>query len=132
MLSLLFLVVFCFSCEKDRDIEMDSNNPLLGYWVDASWTEDNITFKRAGSLPEHDYGLQFKSTGQIIERKNSGSCGTPPIMYADYNGNWSQDSSHLSINVGYWGGMAEYEWEIETVNNTRLIVKQIDANYLTP
>lgn len=126
LLSCLFLMLVLNSCEKNEDLSTETNNLLVGHWVQASWSEENTTFRRASSLPENDYGLAIKSNGTLIERKNAGWCGTPPISYADYEGSWSQNDSSLLINVSFWGGIAQLTWEIESVDATTLIVKRIE------
>jgi hypothetical protein len=66
---------------------------------------------------------RFNSDGTLIERKNSGWCGTPPISYADYSGNWTiLNDTLIQISVGYWGGSEKYNLDIESISSDSLQV----------
>lgn len=129
LLAILFLTLVLHSCEKNEELSADPNNLLVGHWLATDFSEEHTTFRRAKSLTENDYGITFKSNGTLVERKNAGWCGTPPISYADFEGNWSQNDSNLSLNVSFWGGMAQLTWEIESVDATTLIVKRVEEKY---
>lgn len=78
------------------------------------------------SLLDNQYGLSFEQNNRLIERKNSGWCGTPPISHSDYTGTWIQKDSIISINVGYWGGTLDYSWKIVAVNQVELTVAKLN------
>ena len=66
-------------------------------------------------------------TGKFTERKNSGWCGTPPVVYSDYDGIWSEHDSLISVSTGFWGGTVDYQWKIVALDKDYLslyIVKQ--------
>ena len=67
----------------------------------------------------------------MIERKNIGWCGTPPITYGNYDGNWQEQESILNINTSYWGGSASYQWGVISDNN-QLVVLRITEEYEQP
>jgi hypothetical protein len=84
---------------------------------------------KSNKLKENEYGILFKSNGKLTERKNSGWCGTPPISYADFNGYWEEHNSIIEIKVDYWGGLADYQWKIISVDNDILTVYKISEDY---
>lgn len=129
VLPALFIFLVLNSCDKSEDLDVSLDNLLVGHWVEATWTGEFITFNRASSLPEDNYGLSLRSNGSLVERKNAGWCGTPPITYADFGGNWSQSGSDVVLNVDFWGGTAQLKWEIETVSTTTLIVRRVEELY---
>jgi len=88
-----------------------------------------VTFERSHSLISNKYGLSIKTGSDLVERKNSGWCGTPPIHYADFDGSWMVHDSIIYISVGYWGGLAEYEWKIVSLNPDYLTIKRIEERY---
>jgi hypothetical protein len=122
----MLYLILTFSCEKDREKEhVLSNNQVIGYWVNPVYTDSTITFDKATSLKENDYCFAFLKDRLFIERKNSGWCGTPPISFADYEGTWSKADNTIQIKVGYWGGLINYEWKIISVNDEKLVIKEI-------
>ena len=127
---LLLITLFSlaiFGCDKKEDEPINTNSTvLLGSWINPQYNESTITFERSVSLLDNQYGISFEQNNKLIERKNSGSCGTPPISYSNYAGNWMQKDSIITINVGYWGGTMDYTWKILTVNQVELIVDRLD------
>ncbi|MDA3821215.1 MAG: hypothetical protein PF450_01195 [Bacteroidales bacterium] len=85
------------------------------------YTESAIVLEKVSSLPNDEYGIEFKSNGKLTEWKNSGWCGTPPISYGEFEGSWEfKNDSVLSIESEYWGGTSIMEWEILELNNQTL------------
>ena len=117
------------SCEKKKDLCIAEADCINGAWINPVYSNDEITFSYNVELKENDYGLLLNKNGTLIERKNSGWCGTPPISYADFEGNWSEENSVLLISVGFWGGTAKYKWEILSINSNNLKVKIIEDIY---
>lgn len=66
---------------------------------------------------------------KFIERKNSGWCGTPPVSYSDFEGNWSINDSLLNVSVAYWGGLADYQWKIISLDDKRLTIVVVSQEY---
>jgi hypothetical protein len=118
VLSLLVL----FSCEnKDELIDVDSDK-LIGYWTNPVLNDSIWTYDRADGLKSSEYGFVF-NPGQVFnERKNAGWCGTPPVSYADFDGMWNRSGSFINITVGYWGGVADYQWKILSLANDKLVI----------
>jgi len=118
---ILFLsVLLVLGCESDSTIEGSEN--LIGYWVDPVYGESTITFIKGKAFEDDDFGIVFKSNHKFAEMKMSGWCGTPPISYAIFDGNWEKEGDLLNINVGYWGGKIDRQWEIISVSNKKLII----------
>lgn len=136
MKKLLFLliVMMMISCEKDV-VEIDAlgeNAAIIGTWVEEidialPVTEDDITWmNRAGDLSANGYGFIIKEDGSFIERKNAGWCGTPPISYDNFEGNWEALSdSLLDITVAYWGGTLTYQMRIFSLEEDKLGIRYL-------
>jgi hypothetical protein len=124
---LLFFLILSFSCSKD-EIRIDPDNLLLGVWSYSEYQNDAAVFNRSQDfIDNHCY--KFNSDGTLIERKNSGWCGTPPVTYADYNGTWTiLNDTLVHVTVGYWGGTMTYKLDIESLNNSSLKVVTIPLN----
>jgi hypothetical protein len=114
----LALSLILLSCQ--RVVPSGEFSQLKGYWEAPQYTDSLVTYSSCSSLPDNDYGFAFMEEGVFLERKNAGSCGTPPITYADYEGTWSISDSLISISVPYWGGSIQYSWKLVSVNQNEL------------
>ena len=129
---LLFVPFLFFSCEKEK-VELQvlgAHAEIIGTWVEErddslSTVYDGITrMNRREDLDPDDYGFIIQEDGTFLERKNAGWCGTPPITYENYEGNWEAVSdSLLNITVGYWGGMLSYQLQIVSLEEDKLWVR---------
>jgi hypothetical protein len=130
ILALVMLLSIAFvSCQRLAD-QVDTGNPeLIGSWIDPQYTDTLVTYTRAESLIENQYGITFKPDNKLIQRQNSGWCGTPPISTADYAGTWQRNDSFIDFTVGYWGGTADFTWKIITLNNRNLVISVIKSEY---
>jgi hypothetical protein len=120
----LFLILgLSFSaCLKDEINDPVSDNSIIGNWSYPEYLDTSIIFTRLSILPENAYGINFLKSGKLLERKNSGSCGTPPIFYATYEGSWTQSGDTIQVTVPYWGGISYYTWIIESLENRKMRV----------
>ncbi len=109
------------TCESENDIIVDSDNLLIGSWVEPNYDDEQTVFKRASFLPNDAYGILFKANGDFVER-SSGWCGTPPLFFSDYEGNWELDNTLVTITQQYYP--INYSWRIISVTETELIVKR--------
>ncbi len=111
------------SCQ-DHDDEAATvpDNLLTTNWVDPVYGDDKITFKRADALPNEGYGISFKENGNLIER-SSGWCGTPPLVFSDYQGKWQQEGSLIKITQDNFPG--NYNWRIISLTETVLVVTRV-------
>jgi hypothetical protein len=106
-LLIAVIAITLASCDKEEFV-IDPDNPLVGNWTYSHYDSGALFFERSnGFINDHCY--KFNPDGSMTERKNSGSCGTPPISYADFTGTWSfKNDSLIEISVGYWGGTVNY------------------------
>lgn len=128
LMLLGFTFFLLFGCDKNEENDLGSDM-LAGYWINPQYQNDTITYQRSTALIDNEYGLQIRSNHKLIERKNSGWCGTPPVAYADFEGSWSKDDSIIRINVGYWGGTTEIKWKLISVDNKELKVNVLNIEY---
>jgi len=126
-ISLITLIIglILISCGKEKT-QADIDSKLIGNWINPSYNDTLVTFDRFNSLKDNDYGFSILFNGKFIERKNSGWCGTPPIAYSDYEGNWTQNDSIISITVGYWGGTVDYKWKIVSIDENNLTIISLE------
>lgn len=131
LLILTFAVLLAYSCNKEEQILFNAEMPLIGFWTSPSYHESDSTwhFERVADFKSDDYGFKFDVGQKFIERKNSGWCGTPPIAYDNFEGNWTSNNSNLHIEVKYWGGNAVYDWEIVQVSQDKLIIRKLNETY---
>ena len=128
-ICLMLLVLGMVSCEHTEDLagELGSNSTIIGTWIEsdldeASYVETHL-MRRVEELAQDRYGFIVKDDGTFVERKNAGWCATPPISYANFEGEWKALSdSLLKITVGYWGGTMSYEMQIVSLEGDLLEV----------
>ena len=132
-MKIVFLVSFIslalFSCNKENTFIQDGNTELIGSWINPQYTDTVVIYTRANNLVENQYGITFKSGDKLVERQNSGWCGTPPVTTADYEGTWNQEGSLINIKVGYWGGTSIQTWKIVSLNKEILTVYIAESSY---
>ena len=127
ILALTFVMLF--ACEKNEDPNIPISDELIGYWVNPSYNNDTIVYQRANELNENKHGLAFMANENFVERNIVGWCGTPPVTYANYEGSWTQSNAIIDIDVAYWGGKADYQWELISIENNRLKIHIIKQDY---
>jgi len=119
ILAIFSILSLIGACSKD-DFKIDPDNLLIGVWNYSGFQDNTTMFSRnIEFIDNHCY--RFSSDGTLIERKNSGFCGTPPISYADYSGTWTiLNDTLIQINVEYWGGTTSYKLDIEAIDSNSL------------
>ncbi len=128
ILSVLLVSFLSVSCSKD-EIKIDPDNLLLGTWNYSEYQNDASVFIRSSEFANNP-GYKFSSDGTLVERKNTGWCGTPPVSYGDYTGTWSVlNDTLIEINTTYWGGEITYKLDIQSVNSNTLKVVTIYQNW---
>jgi hypothetical protein len=126
----LTLIILTTACDKEDHLQTNEAAELKGYWVNPQLIHDSIwSLERAEKLMDNEYGFGLLPKGKFIQRAISGWCATPPVVYADYKGDWSTKDSVVSIKVAYWGGTARYKWKIVSYNNVNLKVFKINETY---
>ena len=129
ILLLVASILILSACGPTVEPPIDDSNKLLGIWVNPIGKDTLWRFERVGALQDTAYGFSFQSDNVFIERKNSSWCGTPPILYENYQGTWTEKDSVISINVGYWGGTCDYQWKIISVDDKYLTVLKMKEEY---
>ena len=118
------IILILVSC-TDNPVNENIPANLEGTWVYRSHQEDVYTVEKSINLENDNSGMIILGNGKLIERKNVGFCGTPPVIYDNYEGNWeSLSDTKLLINVEYWGGTENYTLEIVSVTNSVLRFKK--------
>lgn len=125
---LIALVLGLFSsCESDSIDINNFDSAIIGSWINPSYIDSTIILEKSSDLKDNEYGIKFMDNGTLIERKNSGFCGTPPIYYTDYNGTWSIKDSLIQVSVDFWGGKENYKLRLVSVDNNKLkIIKRYE------
>jgi hypothetical protein len=120
-LALAILTCLAISCTNDN-YKIDPDNAMLGTWVNTGYQEDMSLYSKSSDFSENPC-YKFNADGTMVERMNSGWCGTPPISYGDYSGTWSIiNENTVRVNVTYWGGTRSYKINIRYVSPTTLKV----------
>ena len=125
----LFTALVIVSCQKDEMPSENQDLSLAGNWINPIYIDTLVTYEWSEKLIENQYGISFMPGNKFTERKNNGWCGTPPVITADYGGTWTKSDSILNINVGYWGGKADYTWKIISLSNRNLVISILKAEY---
>lgn len=123
-------ILFIFlSCNKtDEVLSFNEQKPWLGSWIIEGG--DSIeTYTKIESLGADQMGFSFLESGKFVERKIEGWCGTPPVTFVDFDGNWSLTDSVLTIHVGHTGGYADYRFKIVSATKDRLTVAVLSRKY---
>lgn len=122
-------VFLLLNCKKETELLINSDNIVAGYWSEPVMVDTLWRYERVNGLNENAYTLALNEDFTVTERKNVGWCGTPPISYGNYEGIWKKKDSVIQISVGYWGGTADYEWKIISVNDKFLTVYKVKEDY---
>ena len=126
--ALICGIALMTGCEKQEpNLEEFDNiiccwaNPVYEYDI---YPEAVICYERVETLPANSPSIKFLKNGTLIERKNAGWCGTPPITYSDFSGKWQiKNINNLKIDVAYLGGMEHKTWKIINVTNDSLKIE---------
>lgn len=124
---ILIIPFFLFSaCLMDSDDSNETRNPeLIGVWVTSSWENDLVLYSRATRFKNDEGGYQFNVDGSLVDRKNAGWCGTPPISYENFTGTWEQNEDTILVKSGSWNGETSCKLVIISVDSHFLKVKML-------
>ncbi|MFC2109534.1 hypothetical protein ACFLRU_00665 [Bacteroidota bacterium] len=126
---LIPLSIFFSACHENENILIDENNLLIGSWSYPEYSDNKITYSRVATTIQDEYTCTFKKDGSIIEHKNAGWCGTPPITYDEFVGKWNYENEEtIHLETAYWGGISDIKWEILAINQDKLTVVVIHSN----
>lgn len=129
IIILLLISTLIFACnDNDDSIKIIQNNLLIGSWINPTNTgiDSEIKYERSNSLKENQYGISFLTQNVFIER-SSGWCGTPPLVFDNYQGTWERKNSiiDISINNGF-DGLSNIQWKIKSLDEKHLILKIVN------
>lgn len=116
---LVFFVSFLFSCENN-EINIDTDNLLLGFWATPTYEGETTTFKRVNALPKDAYGISFTKNADFIEH-TSGWCGTPPLSFFNIGGSYQLENGLIHISTQSYP--TNYSWRIVSLTEEELVVK---------
>jgi hypothetical protein len=127
---LIFSLVYLVSCENDNELKSDEAELLIGHWISPVYIDTLVQYTRAEALNENDFGISFNPGNSCVERQNAGWCGTPPISYANYNGTWSKTGDIIDISVDFWGGKANHQWKVISIDSKTLTIYPVKSEYI--
>lgn len=135
LLMLFILTIFTLSCQKEEDANGDG---LQGNWVYVGESvsvhengyEESTLLRRTKKLDKNNFSIGFYENDYLIDNANSGWCGTPPITYAQYEGNWSMSDNIVDYQCAFWGGQKKVKFEIISVDQEYLKIKILDNEYI--
>lgn len=131
---ILVLLVCWTSCETTNEFDEDF---ILSYWmieqdseVGESVLDSVLLFNRVSALDFNSYGFAFLKEGHFIERKNIGWCGTPPISYGNFQGEWTMKGNKINLVSDYWGTKVigeriHQEWELVSISENQMTIKRL-------
>jgi hypothetical protein len=117
---LLLNTLLLVSCSKKDSQPGD----VQEVWVYERYeAPDKTVYRLASALEDDKSGYILYSDGKLTSRGNSSWCGTPPVVYHNYeNGRWQlMNGSEYNMESQFWGG----------VNIFRLQVVRRTANEIT-
>ncbi|MCD8529276.1 MAG: hypothetical protein LRY27_04830, partial [Chitinophagales bacterium] len=102
----------------------ETKNDLVGVWEYESYDTDlhASVYNKVKKFSEDKGGYEFKRNGDLIDR-NSGWCGTPPLVYQNYNGTWKLKDNLILVNTEI---SEQYSLEIISIENKKLVAKYIN------
>ena len=131
--ALVVLFLAMVGCEKS-DVATNNHN-IVGCWINPVYM-DNVEgkliyhYERSKKLTDNSGGIKFLYDGTLINRANAGWCGTPPITYSNFSGNWQiQENGDIVIDATYWGGMSHVVWKIIGITNKILTIEVLSQEY---
>ncbi|GLB52570.1 hypothetical protein NBRC110019_16100 [Neptunitalea chrysea] len=125
-LVLLMVTAFMTAMKPAPKIE----NIIIGSWKYEYHGKDSITLTKVKHLKNNTPGIIFKSDGTLIKRQNIGWCGTPPITYGNFSGEWTKTSDvTLVISHTYWDGTIHKNWMLKNASDKRLLFAESDVKF---
>jgi len=123
-------MVLLLSCSEDmKEVEnLGENADIVGTWIENGYEDDVRLLVRSAELDLTKYGFIISGDGTFTERKNTGSCATPPISYDNFDGQWvALSDSLLEITVGFWGGSMAYQIRIVFLDKEELGIRYLSG-----
>ncbi len=106
--------------------EYQKHEELLGTWVFEKYDDDITVLKKSNDFHSEKYGIKFNNDLSLVERKNAGWCGTPPITYDNFDGSWKMlDENTVELDVVSWDGNMYITIEIVNLTDKKLEIRYI-------
>lgn len=123
---LLLLIVTHIGCDTtDDSIQINDSDKLVGHWINPVHNDSELKLERAKSLKNDAYGISFLRESSCIER-SSGWCGTPPLIFADFQGSYKRNDSLITITMDNgMNGLEDIDWKIKTLDDQYLVIERI-------
>ena len=120
------ILLFTLGCDSETP---EHSSAIDGYWINPVYSENGIAYSRANNF-KNGGGMAFLAEGKLIERANAGGCGTPPITYANYYGNWQMKADSIIVGTSeYWGGTVDFKFQIKKLTNEKLKLSVLEMDY---
>jgi hypothetical protein len=121
--NILLIILLLSSCKQ-----YETSNPLIGKWVYQTSgmmnsKEFTKTFVKTDVLDDNTFGIIFMEDNQVIEHKNIGYCGMPPVIYDKCKGKWTQDGKQICIKASGVFEKINECYEIISIDEKTLILK---------
>lgn len=129
LLIFIFTFTLLSSCNKTElikkmvnRVEQESTleNRILGTWANRLHNEEFVTLNKQLNIPDDQYSITFFADGTILEVKNAGWCGTPPISYAEFGGTWETKGDTVFLEAEFWGGTEPQKWFVHSINENNI------------
>jgi uncharacterized lipoprotein NlpE involved in copper resistance len=122
-ITFLFIFALC-GCENNTENTPEITNGLIACWVMPQSEGNEVFLYQRANILGNSAGIQFLNDSALIERKNSGWCGTPPIAYDNFDGQYRMENdSTIIIHVAYWGGMEQRRLKILNLTDSALKIE---------
>ena len=118
----LMTIISFSSCKKDS-YTPGFKDKLTGHYINPQYSDQEILFEKSSKLEEKVYGISLLDNQQCIERRNIGFCGTPPVVFDDYHGQWNLADSILSFQIESLEGIQNFQWKILLLDDKQLLVE---------
>ncbi len=123
---LVLLIVTSIGCDTaDDSIQINDSDKLVGHWINPVYTDSELKLQRGKSLKNDAYGLSFLRESNCIER-SSGWCGTPPLIFADFQGSYKRKDALIIITMDNgMNGLEDIHWKIKILDDQYLVIERI-------
>ncbi|MBI9073459.1 MAG: hypothetical protein JEY94_17790 [Melioribacteraceae bacterium] len=124
--NLLILLLSVILVQCDHTFIPEEIDSIVGVWVESTFEDDFLILVRKTKLDDNKPGIIFYEDGTLLERKNSGWCGTPPISYSNFEGSWEKIADNIyEIESTNWSGIITYKIEVVQVTEDYLKYRNI-------
>jgi hypothetical protein len=108
---------------EQETLSLEGGEFPVGTWTNLQYNENGFSMERTNQLKENTYGFIFQDNGKLVNRSNSGFCGTPPIVTQDFSGKWKVEGDVLKLEMDFWGGKIIQEWRISSASSRSVTIE---------